>query len=148
MSWRSSAKACSPGSEWKAHPDQQALRPILRHCRAAIFYLDLTCPDIRGLRVQLPHAAHGKGFTLVLVTLKGSSSDMMSFTATSSPGLCVPGAFLPPVVALLACVSVYPDGVMQSTETEGSGPSGSSCHQGFPRGQLSWKEAGSLLCWS
>lgn len=101
-----------------------------------------------GPGAPLLHVAYGEGFALALATLKGSSSAMMTFTIGCSPGLCLLGAFLPPIPGLLACVSLCPDGVMQSTRAERPGPSGTSYHQGFPRGQLSREEAGPLLCWS
>lgn len=98
------AKAFSRGSGQEAHPDQQTVKPTWGHCWAVIIYFALTYPDMRGLGAQLPCAAHRKGFTLALVTLKGSSSDSRSFTTTSSTGLSVPGALLPRVPAPLACL--------------------------------------------
>lgn len=112
----------------------------------AFFYPALTCPDNRGPGAQLPQTAYGKGFTLALVTLKGSSSNTMTFTARSSVGLCLLGAFLSPVPALLACVCLCPDGIMQSTRAERPCLSGFSCCPWFPRVQFSWEETRPPLC--
>lgn len=132
----------------------------MRTSQAAGFYSALDCPDMRGsgspatsslwgeYRSLCPSSKPmGRHSPLDLVCLEGSSSDMTIFTTRPSIGLLL-GAFLPPLLVLLAClVSFCPFGDMLSTRAKRPAPSGSSCCPGFYRVQHSWEEAAALLCW-
>lgn len=126
MSWRTGQRLSAQEGGREAHADQQALRPTLGPLQGGKL---LPCPNLSSQEWPRASAATGsprEGVHSGLGHLEGSSSDTRSFTTISSAGLSVLGALLPPVPALLACVSVCTKGVIQSTRTEKPGLSGSS----------------------